>query len=206
MERRRRRWAFYALVAVLAAVIAAGLGYMVRQGGGSLPVVGQAAGFEATNVDGRTISFDGLNGKIRLVTFFYTHCPGPCPLTAYRLEQVQDAMEQKGLFGKKVAIVSITLDPEHDDLTAIRKWADHYRPDYRGWYFLRPSPAKLPAILKAWGIAKKPVPGTVYISHTIVTELVDQNGNIRAVYPGDNPSPQQMEKDINSLLARWNWL
>ncbi|MBX5437839.1 MAG: SCO family protein [Alicyclobacillaceae bacterium] len=206
MPGRRARFTLYAVVAVCAAVLAAGLGYMIRQGGGSLPVVGQASNFEAINVDGRQVSFDSLNGKIRLVTFFYTHCPGPCPLTAYQLEQVQNAMEQQGLFGHKVAIVSITLDPQHDNLAAIRKWSGHFHPDYAGWYFLRPDPQRLPAILKAWGIAKQPVPGTVYINHTIVTELVDQNGNIRAVYPGDNPSPQQMERDIHSLLARWNWL
>ena len=39
----------------------------------------------------------------------------------------------------------------------------------------------------------------MYISHTIKTELIDENGNIRATYSGDNPNPEQVEKDINSL-------
>ncbi|MCL6517677.1 SCO family protein [Alicyclobacillus sp.] len=206
MKSRGARWAFYAVVAVLVLGIAAGVGYMLRAGGGSLPVMGQASDFTAVNTDGRPVRFSQLDGKIRLVTFFYTHCPGPCPLTAYRLEQVQNDLKQQGLFGSKVAIVSVTLDPEHDSVQDIRAWASHYNPDYDGWYFLRPDPKDLPAILKAWGVYRQPVPNSVYISHTLVTELVDQNGNIRATYLGDNPDPKQMEKDIHSLIARWNWL
>ncbi|WP_175511516.1 SCO family protein [Alicyclobacillus macrosporangiidus] len=206
MRTRAGRMVFYAFVAVLVFAIAGAIGYMVRAGGGALPVTGQASDFTATNLDGKPVRFSSLDGKIRLVTFFYTHCPGPCPLTAYRLEQVQNDLKQQGLFGTQVAIVSVTLDPEHDTLQVIKDWSSHYQPDYGGWYFLRPDPQQLPAILKAWGIYKQQVPNSVYISHTLVTELIDQNGNIRATYLGDNPDPKKMEQDIHSLIARWHWL
>ncbi|MDQ0191510.1 SCO family protein [Alicyclobacillus cycloheptanicus] len=205
----RKRWlkfGFYGFTVILLIGIIGGITYMIRAGGGTLPVAGQATDFTATNVDGKPVSFNSLDGKIRLVTFFYTHCPGPCPLVAFRLEQIQNELQKEGVFGNKVAIVSVTLDPEHDTLPVLLKWADRYHPDFQGWYFVRPTPEQLPQILKAWGVQKQVVPGTVYISHTIKTELIDQNGNIRATYSGDNPNPQQVERDINSLLARWNWL
>lgn len=205
----RKRWleyGFYGMTTLLLIGIIGSITYMIRAGGGALPVNGQAANFAATNVNGKTVSFNHLDGKIRLLTFFYTHCPGPCPLVSFRLEQVQDQLKKEGVFGTKVAIVSVTLDPEHDTLPLVRQWADRYHPDYQGWYFVRPNPSQLPQILKAWGVQKQVVPGTVYISHTIKTVLIDQNGNIRATYPGDNPNPDQVERDINGLLARWNWV
>lgn len=205
LKSRFGKISFYSLISLLIALIIGAIYYTLHEGGQSLPVNGQAVNFNATNMNGKNVSFQALNGKIRLVTFFYTHCPGPCPIIAYRLEQVQQDMEKTGEFGSKVAIVSVTLDPEHDSLPVLQKWAARYHPDEAGWYIVRPSVADLPQILASWGVQKQVVPGTVYISHTIKTELIDQDGNIRAVFPGDNPNPALMEKDIRSLLSRWNW-
>ena len=109
----RKRWlkfSFYGVTTLLLIGISSGIIYMIRAGGGTLPVAGQATDFTATNVDGKPVSFNSLDGKIRLVTFFYTHCPGPCPLVAFRLEQIQDQLKKEGVLGSKVAIVSVTLD------------------------------------------------------------------------------------------------
>jgi protein SCO1 len=205
MQKKFAKVSFYSVIVMFVLFIVGAIYYTLNAGGESLPVHGQAANFEATNVNGKKISFQSLNGKIRLVTFFYTHCPGPCPIIAYRLEQVQQAMQKEGKFGSKVAIMSITLDPQHDSLPILQKWALRYHPDEAGWFIVRPTPADLPNILQNWAVQKQVVPGTVYISHTVKTVLIDQSGNIRAVYPGDNPDPVQMEKDIQSLLTRWNW-
>jgi protein SCO1/2 len=46
------------------------------------------------------------------MTFIYTECPDICPLLTQKMAQVQDELGAD--FGKKIAFVSITLDPAHD--------------------------------------------------------------------------------------------
>ena len=112
---------FWALTLILVAGIIGGLFYMIRERGGSLPVAGQAPNFSATDITGKTISLDSLDGKIRVVAWFHTHCPDECPLTAYRMEQIQNQLEKDGNFGNKVVFVSITFDPTRDTLLVIKE-------------------------------------------------------------------------------------
>jgi protein SCO1/2 len=205
---RRRRWwnyTFVFVVTILGLGVVGGVVYMIRAAGGTLPVDGQAPNFTATNVDGKAVSLSALDGKIRLVTWFYTHCPDVCPLTAHRLQQIQERLQAEGVFAKKVDIVSLDLDPESDSLRDVRVWSSHFNPDYQGWYFLRTSPEKTKRILKQWGIERKLIPGSVYVSHTIKTVLVDEDGNIRKTYNSADLDVDQVVADVNSLLDREKW-
>ncbi len=167
-----------------------------------LPHDGKAPNFTATNINGKKVTFSNLNGKIRMVTFFYTHCTGPCPILAGQWAIVQNYLKKEGVFGKQVDFVSVTLDATHDTVPVIKKWAENFNPDLKGWYFLRPNPAQEPQILKAWQIQKTIVDAkTDLISHTILTDIVDKNGNIRDMLAGPQPSINTIENDINSLLA-----
>ncbi|MCL6625594.1 SCO family protein [Alicyclobacillus shizuokensis] len=208
MRKRRTRWwnlAFVSVVTVLVVAIASGLVYMVRAAGGTLPIEGQASDFTATNVDGRNVRFSSLDGKIRLVTWFYTHCPDVCPLTAHRMQQIQTKLEAEGVFASKVDIVAIDLDPESDSLHDIRIWSSHFDPDYHGWYFVRTDPEHTKRILKAWGVERKLIPGSVYVSHTIKTVLVDEDGNIRKTYNTANLNVDEVASDVNGLIRREKW-
>ncbi|MCY1690524.1 SCO family protein [Exiguobacterium sp. SL14] len=45
-----------------------------------LPVIAEPTPFELTNaVDGK--SFNSEDGKVKVLTFFYSNCPDICPLT-----------------------------------------------------------------------------------------------------------------------------
>jgi protein SCO1/2 len=220
----RKRWKKYGLFGLIALIlIVGGVTYATHAGGASssasnvtsgtgndatpptindLSDFGKAPNFTATNVNGTPFTFSSLNGKVRVVTFFYTHCPGPCPMLAGQMEQVQNYLKTEGVLGNKVDLVSVTLDPIHDTLPVIRKWANQFNPDFQSWYFVRPNPNQLPQILKAWDIEKSAVPGTPYFNHTIILEIVNQKGTIMAEYAGDNPSLPQVEKDINTIIAK----
>ncbi|MCL6632511.1 MAG: SCO family protein [Alicyclobacillus herbarius] len=208
MRQRRRRWwnfGFVGMVAVLVVAIVGGLVYMVRAAAGTLPIAGQASDFTAVDVNGQTIRLSSLNGKIRLVTWFYTHCPDVCPLTAHRLQQIQQQLQAQGVFASKVDIVSLDLDPESDTLHDVRVWSSHFNPDYHGWYFLRTNPEHTKRILKEWGIQRKLIPGSVYVSHTIKTVLVDEDGNIRKTYNTANLNVDEVVRDVDSLIQREKW-
>lgn len=174
---------------------------MFRQGGGSLPVVGQAPKFSALNADGRTISMSGLNGKVRLVTWFYSHCPDECPATAAYMAQIQNKLKMRGQFGSQVDFISISIDPKGDTPGAVEAFASHAHADTMAWYFLRPTTAQLPGLLKEWNIEVKDT-NPDSIEHVIQTDLVDQNGNIRKVYSNSDLPVDEVLSDIDNLLSR----
>jgi cytochrome oxidase Cu insertion factor (SCO1/SenC/PrrC family) len=78
--------------------------------GQPLPVIGPAPNFALTSQDGKPVSLTDLRGKVVAVTFIYTECPDICPMLTQKMVQVQDELGPD--FGKKIAFVSISLDPE----------------------------------------------------------------------------------------------
>ncbi|MCF8567247.1 SCO family protein [Alicyclobacillus tolerans] len=207
MRSKSLRFSFYGLVAALLLALIGGIVYMLRAGGGSLPVIGQEPNFTATNViSGQDVSMGNLNGKIVLITWYYTHCTDECPLTMYRFSQIQDQLEKQGLFGKKVVLIAMTLDPTRDTPPVIKQYGEHFKANFNGWYFLRATPTQTIQILNKWGIQVKPSTDKEFIEHTSKTDLIDQNGNIRAAYNTANLDPQQVVANINSLVSRMSWL
>lgn len=196
---------FYTIISVLVIGIVGSIVYIIRAGGGSLPVSGQAPNFSAEDIHGTTVSMKDLNGKLVLITWYYTHCTDECPLTMYRFEQIQNQLEQQGDFGKKVVLVAVTLDPARDTIPVIRQYAAHYHANLNGWYFLRANPAQTVQILHKWGIQVKPSTDKEFIEHTSKTDLLDQSGNIRASYNTANLDTKTVLSNINSLIARMNW-
>lgn len=92
-----------------------------------------------TTQDGKEVSFysDVLENRVVLIAGFYTDCDTACPMQMKVLSQLQELMIEKmgGNFGKDVLIVSITLDPEHDNLDKLHSYSSHYSKG-PGWLFL----------------------------------------------------------------------
>src|SRR5579872_14373 len=70
-----------------------------------------APDFHLVDQHGHTISLAQLHGMPVIPTFFYTHCPNYCPLIAQKIHTALDTM---GSDGQKVAVIGISVDPEHD--------------------------------------------------------------------------------------------
>ena len=200
-----RKWqniAFLLFVVVFMAGIGGGVFYILDWGGHSLPVTGQVVNFTATDISGKQVSLNSLNGKVRLVTWFYTNCPDECPLTAAQMEQIQNKLEQQGEFGKDVVFVSMTLDPTRDTLPVIRSWSAHFHPNLQDWYFVRATPQETLKVLTQSGVKVQQASNPVYLDHILKTELIDQYGNIRVTYNTADLNVNQVVSDINNLISR----
>lgn len=85
--------------------------------------------------DGETVKFydDLLKGKVVLINFMFTTCPGVCtPMTA-NMAKVQRYLGEH--VGKDVVMLSISVDPTTDTPNVLKKYADGFKAP-RGWYFL----------------------------------------------------------------------
>lgn len=205
---KKRKWwnlTFYGTISVIGLAVVGGLIYMWRQATGTLPVAGQAPAFTATNINGQSVSLSNLQGKVVLMTWYYTHCTDECPLTMYRFEQVQQQLEKQGVFGKQVVLIAMTLDPNRDTVPVIRQYGAHFNANYAGWYFLRTNEMQTLKILNAWGIQAKPSTNKEFIEHTSKTVLIDEYGNIRAEYNTANLDPNTVTSNIDSLVSQMTW-
>jgi protein SCO1 len=171
----------------------------VRAAGGELPVIGPAPPFTLTSQDGRLVSLADLSGKIVAVTFIYTRCPDICPMLTQKMVDIQEALGPD--FGKKVAFVSISLDPEHDTPEILKDYAQFWGAKLDGWAFLTGSPEAVRDVTRRYGVffAKKE-DGSV--DHTQLTSLIDADGQMRVQYLGARFDLEEFRHDLMRLVDK----
>jgi protein SCO1/2 len=163
-----------------------------------LPKIKPAPEFTLTNQDGKRLTFKDLRGKVLAVTFIFASCADTCPLLTAKMVDIQNRLGSE--FGPRVYFVSITVDPQHDTPDVLKRYAEAYKANLAGWTFLTGTPAEIQDVAKRYGIyAKKNSRGDV--DHTFLTSIVDQNGTLRVQYMGVKFNPDEMLRDLQSLLA-----
>lgn len=86
-----------------------------------------------TNQLGQQVSFDELKGKIIVLDFFFTHCPSLCPKLAVAMKKLQNSFPNQDSI---VQFVSISIDPQHDSVAQLRKWAEKFEVNPDSWWLL----------------------------------------------------------------------
>ncbi|WP_176220684.1 SCO family protein [Cohnella massiliensis] len=188
----------YAFPMVLLALCLALGGYLLWDSmkGSDLPVQGEAADFTLQSIDGEAVTMSELDGKVRLVYFFFSNCPDVCPPTTFMLSQVQEKLKADGDFGDKVEFLSITIDPLRDTPEALRAFGDKFNADYAGWKFLRGDEEQ-----PIWDLAQEY--GLMVVKdqngdfgHSNLVVLVDKKGQIRSyISPDANGNPGDLDAD-----------
>ena len=163
----------------------------------ALPRIGQAPAFTLTTQDGARLSLGDLHGKVAAVTFIYASCADTCPLLTAKMAALQTRLGAD--FGEHVFFVSITVDPQRDTPGALRHYAHGHGADLRGWAFLTGTPAEIREVATRYGVYyKKSARGD--IDHTFLTSLVDSRGTLRVQYLGVRFDPDEMLRDLQSLV------
>jgi len=67
---------------------------------------------------GTRTTLSATDGRVRIATMFYTHCPGVCPLTIKRLQDIEQQLPRAGR--EKLTVVMLSLDPTHDTPSQLR--------------------------------------------------------------------------------------
>jgi protein SCO1/2 len=89
---------------------------------------------------GKTISLSDLSGKILVVDFFFTHCTSICPKLTANMKRLQDATKKKD--PKKIVdtpyvqFLSLSVDPERDSPSVLKKYADKFHINHDTWWML----------------------------------------------------------------------
>jgi cytochrome oxidase Cu insertion factor (SCO1/SenC/PrrC family) len=146
--------------------------------------------FTLTERSGKTFDSSALAGKVWVVSFFYSNCPGPC------LKQNQAlAAVASELADRDVRFVSITCDPAVDTPERLREYAARFQADPERWLFLT---GNLDTIKE---ISSKQFLLTVdRQAHAERAIVIGRDGKIRDIFATLDPlEMQQMKKLLNEL-------
>lgn len=115
------------------------------------PVALPVPDIEVVNQDGRHVRFNSqvVDGRIAIVTGFFTTCSSMCPITQEKLSQVAKLLGPR--LGKDVVIVSVSVDAENDTPARMKGWAEkfHTGPD---WILLSGNRTEVDTLLKSLGL------------------------------------------------------
>ncbi len=154
--------------------------------------------FTLLNSSNQYVSLEDFQGKVVLMFFGFTACPDTCPLTLSKLKQVMARLDQK----KPVQQLFITVDPKRDNPEQLKSFLSTFNLNIIG---LTGTEEEILHVAELYGSAymKNPTINseTSYLMiHTGYVYLIDQQGQVRAIYPQDTEEIRIIE-DIRQLLA-----
>jgi protein SCO1/2 len=148
--------------------------------------------------NGRSINLSSLKGGYVLINFIYTGCTGTCPMLTSKMSVVEKKLAPE--LGKKVRLVSVTLDPEHDDPSALLKYANEHAANGADWIFLTGTPAQIDNYLAIFTIRRaREADGS--IDHVTTSFLLGPDGRQIRQYDGIAVTPSTMADDVNRALS-----
>lgn len=157
------------------------------------------ADFTLADQDGKPFQFKNSRGKLVLATFIFTTCPDVCPLLTAKFAAIQRTLDENK--GKDYLLLSISTDPERDGGSVLKEYAGRFKADLRNWFFLTGTRQELAKVWKIFRVnVTKSQAGDV--NHTIMTTLIDRQGNRRVDYYGDKWQDKEVLKDIQWLRSQ----
>jgi protein SCO1 len=194
-----RAWAL-AVCVVLAATVAC-------TPASTLPVLFPAPQFDLIDQTGRPFSSSHLAGKVVVANFVFTTCTDICPLLTATMAQVRDQLKQAKLLGEKAAIVSFSVDPEHDTPEALAAYGERFGATPSEWRFLTGQRQTIDDLLIGGFKVGRPPPaartpgGTPEIIHTNRFALVDPRGQVRALLDGEALDVPSVVEEVRRLAS-----
>jgi len=185
------------IVAVLALILGLGGLLVIRTAEKSrdtLPILGSVPSFEGVNQDGTPFGLQSLQGKISVVDFMFTNCPGICPVMSGNLAKLYNSFSSES----RLQFVSISVDPDRDTLAALQDYARGFGVNDSRWQFLWMPQADVVNLSEnGFKLTAQNLPS----GHSNRFVLVDQQGRIRGYYDGtDDNDVAKLTLDIPKLV------
>ena len=179
--RSRRAAVIFAIVALLAGCSAAQ----------------RAPDFTLIDDSGHAWTLSAQHGHPVLLTFGFTHCSDTCPETLAKLAHLTRGL---GLFGAKVEVVMVSVDPQRDTRRVLHRFVQRFDGPIVG---LTGSPARVARVESDYHVWAQRIPGrrgkSYDVAHSAVIYVIAANGQIRAV-ANDDDSEATLAATMRPLL------
>lgn len=155
--------------------------------------------FSLINQSGNVITEKALDGKITVVDFFFTSCPGICPTMTANMADVQSAF----IDDEEVLILSHSVTPEKDSVSVLREYADVKGVVDGKWHLLTGGREVIYDLGRNQYFVEEDMgleKGPDDFIHTENFVLIDRQRRIRGIYNGLNEaSVAQLIADMRAL-------
>jgi protein SCO1/2 len=154
--------------------------------------------FKFINQYGDSTGSKNLDGNIYVADFFFTTCPSICPIMQRNMLNVYNAFKDSANF----KIISFTIDPKHDTVPVLKKYADKLGVTGNTWWFLngdRDAVYQLATKSYLVAVTQDSTAAGGYV-HQGYFVLIDKQKRIRGAYDGtDMKQVEQLIADIKTL-------
>jgi protein SCO1 len=147
--------------------------------------------------DGRPFSFAHLADKTVLVNFIFTSCPMKCPTQTLALLGIQRALPPS--MRPRVRFVSVTVDPDRDSASVLKRYATSMGVDLSGWSFVTGTSKDLDRLYRYYGAGVRALNDGQY-DHQLGAYLLDAKGRVMQRYTGEIDKPRLL-REITEIDA-----
>lgn len=161
--------------------------------------VGQAApDFSLIDQNRVRVTLSEFNGKVVAITFVYTRCPFPnfCFRLTNNFARLQKRFATE--MGRELILLTITLDPIHDQPEALAAYGRTWNIDPKGWHLLTGPPAEVQKFCDRFGVAFYPDEGEFI--HSLHTLVIDRQGRLAANLEGNEFTAEELADLVQSVL------
>jgi protein SCO1/2 len=156
--------------------------------------------FALTDQAGRRIRLSQLQGKAVALTFGYSRCPNPdyCFRLSNNLARVERRFHDRA--GRDFVLLTIAIDPEHDQGAALAKYAGTWKADPAVWHFLTGPLPEVQRVAGMFGMNFWSEEGLV--THSLRTVLLDRQGRLAVNLEGNSFSAEQLGDLLQTVMDR----
>jgi protein SCO1/2 len=167
---------------------------------GVLAVEQRVPEFVLTDQSRQRVALSSLAGKVVAVTFTYIRCPNPsyCFRLATNFSQLQKRFKDR--LGRDLVLLTIVIDPEHDQKGALADYARTWTTDANVWHFLTGPLPEIKRVSHQFGVEFWGDEGSII--HSFNTAVIDRQGKLAANLEGNQFTPQQLGDVVRTVLER----
>jgi protein SCO1/2 len=147
--------------------------------------------FSTVNQHGDSITGKSLDGNIYVADFFFTTCPSICPIMHRNMLSVYETFKTD----KNFKIISYSIDPKHDTVAVLKKYADKLGITGNSWWLLNGKKEEIYTLSKSYLVTTPQEDVKEKFIHDGFFILIDKQKRIRGFYDGT------VTEQVNNLIA-----
>jgi protein SCO1/2 len=154
-----------------------------------------------TNELGAQINLADFKGQALALTFIFTRCPMPqyCPRLSKNFAEASRKLSAVPNVRPNWHFFSITIDPEFDTPTTLKRYAEQYNYDPAHWSFLTGPLDRIQHLGKQFGMAFDP-DGNL-LKHTFRTVIIDPSYTVQQIIPVAGDFSEELVQQVLKAMA-----
>jgi protein SCO1/2 len=154
--------------------------------------------FTLTDQAGEQIHLSQFRNKVVALTFGYSRCPNPnyCRRLSNNLAGVERRFASRA--GRDLILLTIDIDPEHDNGKTLSDYAQVWHADPPKWHFLSGSKPEVKQVAALFGMDFWRDEGL--LTHSLHTVIIDRRGQLAVNLEGNNFTARQVGDLVESQL------